>query len=75
MLSFGDDGNWSSRCWKELPAAMSGGTCTAALPKSPLVYYIGGTVIDADEFRSSHAACADRPGAARPARPAGAAGL
>jgi dienelactone hydrolase len=53
MLSYGDDGNWPSRCWKEVPAEIHGGECVAALPKSPLVYYVGGTVIDADGFRSS----------------------
>ena len=53
ILSYGDYGNWHSRCWKQVPARTSGGTCSAPLPRSPMVYYAGGTVIDADGFRSS----------------------
>ena len=53
IVSYGDDGNWSSRCWKRVMATIKEGACTAALPRSPMVYYAGGNLIDSDGFISS----------------------
>ena len=53
ILSYGDNGNWTSRYWKTLPARIEGQICTAVLPVSALPYYIGGTIYDADTFRYS----------------------
>jgi len=53
ILSYGEAGNWTSRYWKTLPARIQGQTCTAMLPASSLPYYIGGTIYNADGFRTS----------------------
>ncbi len=53
ILSYGDDGNWGSRCWKRLRAKFNGSKCSLDLPHSPLAYYVGGNVIDSDGFISS----------------------
>ncbi|CAN5863505.1 hypothetical protein BH18ACI4_BH18ACI4_28730 [soil metagenome] len=50
MFSYGDWGNWTSRYWSTLKAEIKGNTCTVTLPSSPLPYYIGGMVIDTDDF-------------------------
>lgn len=52
-LSYGAPGNWRSRPWRVLPATIAGGACSVALPKSPVPYYIFGTVIDTGGARHS----------------------
>jgi len=56
-LSPGDDGNWRYRPWTVLPASMTntatGLTCNVKLPASSIPYYIIGTIIDSDAYKSS----------------------
>ncbi len=49
-VSYGDAGNWVSRCWKELPATFDGNRCEVELLASPMPYYVFGSVGDADGF-------------------------
>jgi hypothetical protein len=53
MVSFGEEGCWSSRYWMTLPATAADGTCRATVPRGKLPAYVIGTVIDKDGFRSS----------------------
>ncbi|MHB0935447.1 MAG: alpha/beta hydrolase family protein [Armatimonadota bacterium] len=56
-LSPGDDGNWRSRPWAMLPADLvnsgAGLTCGVKLPASSIPYYIIGTVIDENAYKTS----------------------
>lgn len=56
-LSPGDDGNWRYRPWTVLPASMvntsTGLTCGVKLPASSMPYYVIGTVIDENAYKSS----------------------
>lgn len=53
ILSYGDDGNWTSRYWISLPAKIEDGTCFVKLPASPMPYFISGSIVDEKGFRYS----------------------
>lgn len=53
FLSHGDNGNWQSRYWRTIAAEIHGDTCTAALPNGGFPYYVSGTTIDRQGFRSA----------------------
>jgi hypothetical protein len=53
MLSFGEKGNWLSRCWKTLPVTITGQQCEVELPVTTVPYYIGGTILDQQQYRYS----------------------
>ena len=52
-VSYGDAGNWRSRCWMSIPAKISDGTCSVELPSSSRSRCIIGSVVDKDGFRYS----------------------
>jgi len=52
-LSYGEPGNWRCRAWRVLPAVITGKTCRARLPESPLPYYVYGSVIEGNRARNS----------------------
>jgi len=53
-LSPGDDVNWRSRPWTVLPASMMNtATFSVKLPASSIPYYIIGTIIDENAYKSS----------------------
>lgn len=53
LVSYGEAGNWSSRCWLTLAAPAKGGDCAVPLPDAPLPCFVSGTVVDSGGFRSS----------------------
>lgn len=53
ILSYGDDDNWPRRAWSTLPAKMANGVCSVSLPSSTIPFFISGTVVDSDGFRTS----------------------
>lgn len=53
MLSYGKEGNWTSRYWATIPAELAGGSFTAKIQPAQLPCYISGTVVDEDGFRYS----------------------
>jgi len=52
-LSPGDDGNWHCRPWTTLPATINDQQCSVKLPASSIPYYLIGTVIDGNAYKSS----------------------
>jgi len=56
MLSYGDAGNWESRCWiAQVVSAenLREGRALIRLPESPIPYYVGCTLVGAQGFRYS----------------------
>jgi len=53
LLSYGEAGNWTARYWGALEAKLAEGKCTAALPASPMPFYVSGTAVDEQGFRYS----------------------
>ncbi len=53
ILSYGDEGNWTSRYWIRHDAKREHGRYTAHLPHSSIPYYIGGAITDTQGFRYS----------------------
>jgi len=53
ILSYGESGNWVGRKWETLPAKIAGQQCEVELPDNPQTCYIGGAIVDQQQYRYS----------------------
>lgn len=53
IVSFGEEGNWSTRYWHTLPARIDGATCQVELPVHGEACYVSGCAVDSSGWRAS----------------------